>query len=81
MAVMSLEQTMAVGRGRACLQLLKAGHAALERVVALDDPLLLDRQPGGLHGGAEVVLARDGRVQLVRSGEKGDLAMAQRSAR
>jgi hypothetical protein len=68
---------MAVGRAGQRLQLRKAGHAALERVVALDDPLLLDGQARVLHGRAKVVFARDGRVQLVRPGEKGDLAVAQ----
>ena len=61
-------------RGRARgerLQLPKSGHAALRRVVALDDPLLLNCQPGGLHRRAKVVLAGDGRVQLVRAGKKG----------
>ena len=63
---------MAVGRAASLLNCSKPGDAALERVIALDDPLFLKRQTGGLHGGAEVVLARDGGVQAVRAGEEGD---------
>ena len=55
----------------------EARHAAAQGVIALDDPGLLDGQPCCLHGGAEVVLARDGRVDGVRPGEKADLAVAE----
>ena len=34
-------------------------------------------EAGGLHGGAEVVFAGDGGVELVRAGEEGDLAVAE----
>ena len=59
------------------VQLLEARNASLQRVIALDDPFLLQRQAGGLHGGAEVVLARDGRVQAVRAGQKGNGTVAE----
>ena len=48
MAVMSLEQTNGGGPRGEGLQLFKAGHAAFEHVIALDDPFLLDREPGRL---------------------------------
>ena len=68
---------MAVGREGELAQLFKAGHAALESVIALDDPFLLQWQPSSLHGGTEVVLPRDGRVQAVGPGQEGDGAMAE----
>ena len=58
-------------------QLLIAGDAAFERVVALNDPLLANGQAGGCNGGAEIVLARDGGVEAVRAGEESDGAMAE----
>ncbi len=74
---MSLEQTTAVGRAARLAQLLEARDAALEGVVALDDPLFLDRQTGRLHGGAEVVFARNGGVKAMRAGEEGDGVVAE----
>ena len=59
------------------LQLVKAGHAALQRVVALDHPFFLDRQPHRFHRRAIVVFTRQGGVQLARAGQESDLAMAQ----
>ena len=67
---------MAVGRVGERLQLSKAGDAAFKRVVALDDPILLDGQLGRIHRSAEVVFARDGRMELVRSCEEAQFAVA-----
>src|ERR1035437_3878511 len=62
---------------RECLQLAVACHAAFERVVALDDPFFLEGQLRRLHCRAEIVFARNGGVELVRAGKKGNLAVTQ----
>src|SRR6202012_960583 len=54
------------------LQLREAGDAALEGVIAFDDPFLLHGQAGTLHGAAKLILASDGGVQMMGSGEKRD---------
>ena len=46
-------------------------------MVALDHPILLDSQSEGFHRRTEVVFAGDRRVQPVRAGQEGDLAVAQ----
>ena len=52
------------------LQLAVAGDASFEGVVALDDPLFLEGEAGGLDGGAEVVFAGDGGMEFVGAGKE-----------
>ena len=59
------------------LEFAEPRYAALEGVVAFDDPFFLDGQFAFLHCGPKVVLAGDGGVQLVRAGKEADLAMAE----
>ncbi len=75
MAVMSLEQTMAVGRAASLRNCSKPATPPLSVWSHSMIHFFWSGKSGGLHGGAEVVFARDGRVETVRAGEKSDGAM------
>src|SRR5579863_3300718 len=61
------------------LEFVESSDAALERVIALNDPLFLDGDLVLLHRILKIVLASDSGMQLVGSGEKADLAMTESS--
>jgi hypothetical protein len=58
-------------------QLTEASDAALEGVVALDDPVFVDFEIGFAHGLLEGFKTGVGRVQGVRAGEEADSGVAQ----
>ena len=58
-----------------CPEFAEADDAALQRVIALDNPLSIDGESLRAHRVLEVGLASDGRVQFVRTGEEADFAV------